>query len=273
MSVLMIVALLGLTGFAVREATKAQEPTAPQSQTATTETGPHDAAGHAGPSNSLPNPDPQLYSAALASAELPPGGDFTVEGAKKWAVVPGTGAPTGGSGVVKYTVEVEEGVQVVGGAAGFASDVDTILRDPRGWIGSGKHNFQRVDSGKPDLRISLTSQMTTRQVCGFQIKYEGSCFSSKDNRVTINVARWVRGAVSYQGALVEYKQYVVNHEVGHGIGYEHRPCQEAGALAPVMMQQSWGVSNDYLAALGTDRVTADGKVCRPNAWPYPTGAR
>ena len=81
----------------------------------------------------------------------------------------------------------------------------------------------------------------------------------------------MRGAVSFQGALVEYKQYVVNHEVGHGLGYDHKPCQENGALAPVMMQQSWGVSNDYLAALGTDRVSADGKVCRPNAWPYPTG--
>ncbi len=89
--------------------------------------------------------------------------------------------------------------------------------------------------------------------------------------MTINVARWVRGAVSFQGALVEYKQYVVNHEVGHGLGYDHRPCQENGALAPVMMQQSWGVSNDYLAALGTDRVNKDGKVCKPNAWPYPTG--
>jgi hypothetical protein len=267
-SVLVTLMLLGLTGFAVREAAKPRETAQPEASQ-TTEAGPHDEAG----SNKLPNPDPQLYSAALASAELPPGGDFTVEGAKKWAVVPGTGAPTAGSNVVKYTIEVEEGVQVVGGAAGFGSDVDTILRDPRGWIGNGEHGFQRVDSGKPDLRISLTSQMTTREVCGWQIKFEGSCFDDETNRVTINVARWVRGAVSYQGALVEYKQYVVNHEVGHGIGYKHRPCQESGTLAPVMMQQSWGVSNDYLAALGTDRVTADGKVCRPNAWPFPTGAR
>lgn len=271
-SVVVTLMLLGLTGFAVREAARSQQTAQPDAPPASTSAGPHDAAGHASP-NQLPNPDPQLYNAAMASAELPPGGDFTVEGAKRWAVVPGSGAPTTGTNVVKYTVEVEEGVQVVGGVAGFASDVDTILRDPRGWIGNGKHGFQRVDSGKPDLRISLTSQMTTRKLCGWQIQFEGSCFSSTENRVTINVARWVRGAVSYQGALVEYKQYVINHEVGHGIGYEHRPCQESGALAPVMMQQSWGVSNDYLAALGTDRVKADGKVCRPNAWPFPTGAR
>ncbi|MDU0294608.1 DUF3152 domain-containing protein [Saccharothrix longispora] len=114
-------------------------------------------------------------------------------------------------------------------------------------------------------------RLTTCDVCGFSIPHEGSCATTEV--VTINVARWVRGAVSFQGALVEYKQYVINHEVGHGLGYNHKPCQESGALAPVMMQQSWDVSNDYLAALGTDRRAADGKVCKPNAWPYPTGSR
>ncbi|MGH4011114.1 MAG: DUF3152 domain-containing protein [Pseudonocardiaceae bacterium] len=47
-------------------------------------------------------------------------------------------------------------------------------------------------------------------------------------------------------------------------------CEANGQLAPVMMQQTWGVADDYLAVLGTDRVTPDGLVCQPNAWPFPT---
>ncbi|XVV06671.1 DUF3152 domain-containing protein [Actinosynnema sp. CA-248983] len=269
-SAVAVVLLAALTMVAVREALT--QPAAPAQAEPVAEVA-HEQSGHAsqGRAPQAPNPDPQVFNAATASAELPPGGEFTTQGGKRWTVVPGTTPAVGGPTRVTYAVEVEDGVRVVGGPEGFAGDVATILADPRGWIGDGEHGFQRIDSGKPDLRIRLTSQMTTREVCGFAIPFEGSCVNG--DLVTINIARWVRGAVSFQGALVEYKQYVVNHEVGHGLGYDHKPCHENGALAPVMMQQSWGVSNDYLAALGTDRAVADGKVCKPNAWPYPTGGR
>jgi hypothetical protein len=88
--------------------------------------------------------------------------------------------------------------------------------------------------------------------------------------VVINTARWARGAVAFQGNVVQYQQYVVNHEVGHGLGFPHIACDGPGRLAPVMMQQTWGVADDYLAALGTDHVTPDGLICQPNAWPFPT---
>ena len=220
-----------------------------------------------------PNPDAPGYEEAVADAQLPPGGEFTERGRGTFSVVPGRGEPFGGPDVFPFTVEIEDGVEVTGGAEGFAADVERILRDPRSWIADGQHGFQRVDDpARARLRITLTSQLTTRELCGWTIQFEGSCFSGRHgNRVVINTARWVRGAVSFDGSLVEYKQYVINHEVGHGLGYKHKPCPEHGALAPVMMQQSWSTSNDYLAALGTDRVVADGKVCRPNAWPYPTG--
>ncbi|WP_073487176.1 DUF3152 domain-containing protein [Streptoalloteichus hindustanus] len=218
----------------------------------------------------VPNPDPKLYDAAKASAELPGGGAFPERGQRTWAVVPGKGEPFGGPNVFKYTIEVENGIDMPSVGTDFAHHVEQILRDTRSWIGDGKHGFQRVDSGKADLRISLTTQMTTREICGWDIKFEGSCYDPPSKRVTINTARWTRGAVAFQGALIDYKTYVINHEVGHGLGQQHKPCAKDGDLAPIMMQQSWGVSNDYLAALGTDNVKADGKTCRPNAWPYPT---
>ena len=91
------------------------------------------------------------------------------------------------------------------------------------------------------------------------------------------LARWVRGAAAFEGQLGLYRQYAINHEVGHVFDNPHVPCPETGGLAPIMMQQSFGTANDYLAQLTEEnpqgtQIPRDGKVCRPNAWPYPQGA-
>lgn len=231
-----------------------------------------DARSGAGPAPLIPNPlGGPGFETVKASAELPGGGAFTAQGAGTWRVVPGAGEPFGAGELFTYTVEVEDGVDLEGGPAGFATTVDNTLNNPKSWIGSGRYQFRRVDdSRQADLRISLTSQITTRETCGFRIPFDASCWKSGDKRVVINNARWARGAVAFQGNVVQYQQYVINHEVGHGLGFSHTSCPAPGELAPVMMQQTWGVANDYLAALGTDRVEPDGKVCEPNAWPFPT---
>lgn len=220
----------------------------------------------------IPNPVGGLgFHRVKASAELPGGGPFTVQGAGTWRVVPGAGKPFGTGQLVTYTVEIEDGIVLEGGPGGFATTVDNTLNNPKSWIGSGHYQFRRIDDPRAaDLRISLTSQMTTRGICGYRIPFDASCWKGDEHRVVINVARWIRGAVAFQGNVVQYQQYVVNHEVGHGLGFEHTSCPVTGQLAPVMTQQTWGVANDYLAALGTDHVEADGKVCEPNAWPFPT---
>lgn len=220
----------------------------------------------------IPNPvGAPKFEAVMESAVLPGGGPFTAEGAGAWRAVPGAGAPFGTGELFTYTVEVEDGVELEGGPAGFATTVDNTLNNPKSWIGSGRYQFQRIDDSQAaDLRISLTSQQTTRAMCGFKIPFDASCWKSDQQRVVINNARWARGAVAFQGNVVQYQQYVVNHEVGHGLGFSHTSCVASGQLAPVMMQQTWGVANDYLAALGTDNVEPDGKVCEPNAWPFPT---
>ncbi|GDY30040.1 DUF3152 domain-containing protein [Gandjariella thermophila] len=218
----------------------------------------------------------------IPTAELPGGGAFTQAGAGTWRILPGNGPRVGtGPKLFTYTVEIEDGINPAeyGGDDAFAHLVDQTLADPRSWVGQRTIALQRVDAGTPNpsFRVSLTTPNTDHRpdMCGFQITYETSCYNAGNRRVVINLARWVRGAMAFGGDLLTYRQYAINHEVGHAFGNGHVGCESDGGLAPVMMQQTFGVADNYVAQLNQvdpynkKAVATDGKTCRPNAWPVP----
>lgn len=222
------------------------------------------------------------FDANLPAGTLPAGGPYTQAGDETWRVVPGT-TPQVGKGATKvfrYTVEVEDGLDptMYGGDDAFAQMVDLTLDNPKGWTHEPEFAFVRIDgtsSEKPDFRVSLVSPMTVRVGCGYEFPLETSCFNplygpDEESRVFINEARWVRGAVPFEGDVGSYRQYLINHEVGHAIGYlHHDACEQQGALAPVMMQQTFSTANDDASKFDPGQVKADGKTCRFNPWPFP----
>lgn len=221
-------------------------------------------------------PTAAVSEAAVAAEALPEGGPFTVDGKKSFHMVPGTTEQVGRGGqLYTYSVEVEDGLSPsdFGGDRVFAKMVDATLANQRSWIGDSNVSFRRIDRGDPNLRISLASSGTTRELCGYQVQLETSCFYPPNERVLINEARWVRGARPYEGDDVAYRQYLVNHEVGHGIGYEqHVGCPANGVPAPVMMQQTYGLANSEVLALDPDLHADPAFRCTPNPWPFPGGS-
>lgn len=216
----------------------------------------------------------------IPTAELPAGPDYLQAGSGNFSVVPGTTQRVGNGGkLFTYTIEVEDGIDLApyGGSDSFGRLVDSTLADPRGWAGTGQVSVQRVDGdAKPDIRFTLATPDTVHRpdFCGYSIKYESSCWRRSEKRVMINLARWVRGALAFGGDIGSYREYAINHEIGHAFGNGHVGCAEQGGLAPVMMQQSFGTSNNYVAELNQqasndDPVQADGKTCRFNQWPNP----
>lgn len=202
---------------------------------------------------SLLPPRPASAPAEDEQREVPHGSPspVRVESAAtgRFAVVPGRGAAVGRGGLRRYLIEVELGMDE--SAEDFAEVVENTLADGRSWGGGGRLSFQRVDSGPVDFRVTLASPATTDRLCApLKTASTYSCFMR--GRAVINQLRWRAGATAYAGNLADYRQYVINHEVGHALGHGHEGCPGSGRLAPVMKQQTKGIG-----------------ACRPNPWPFP----
>jgi hypothetical protein len=239
-----------------------QDDTAPQPQAA--DAGDRDVRGASRsdnrptPSGSpIPSATPLSYDQKMGrtytlAADLEGGGKF--EAVKGFDKAPGTGQK------FRYRVDVEKGLGL--DPVLFAEAVQKTLNDERSWAHSGGRTFERISSGTPDFVITLASPGTTATWCaksGLDTTVDNvSCDSAATERVMINAYRWAQGSKTYGDQIHAYRQMLINHEIGHRLGYPHVTCDKAGELAPVMQQQS-------------KFLTYDGITCKANPWPYPGG--
>ncbi|MFJ8492229.1 DUF3152 domain-containing protein [Streptomyces sp. NPDC094038] len=179
-------------------------------------------------------------------------------GSGKFSTVPGSAKAPGEGRKYTYRVDVEQGLGLDGKL--FAEAVQKTLNDDRSWAHDGARTFARVSTGKPDFVITLASPGTTAEWCaksGLDTTEDNvSCDSASTERVMINAYRWAQGSKTYGDKIHAYRQMLINHEVGHRLGYGHVTCDKNGELAPVMQQQ-------------TKFLDHDGIHCLPNPWPYP----
>ena len=118
----------------------------------------------------------------------------------------------------------------------FADLVMIYLNDPDGWSQHGYH-FVKVSSNE-DVQIHLSTPKTIGKECGESML---SCAELGGKMMFLNSERWFKGAPKSKLDLVNYRQYMVSHEIGHILGHTHKKCNCKGCLAPIMMQQTKGI--------------------------------
>lgn len=156
-----------------------------------------------------------------------------------------------GQTTYSITIEVEEGLPVT--PQEFSSFVMKTLNHRKSWAKDGQVTFSRTDKN-PDLRVILASPNTVDRECA-PLETNGRWSCGTNGKAMINAERWINGAEAFLeagGDILEYRRYLINHEVGHLIGHGHESCPGSGKKAPVMVQQSISVEG-----------------CEPNGWVHP----
>jgi hypothetical protein len=225
----------------------------------------HPSAASSAPvleTTTAPSPSP-APSAAPSKTTLAPGllrlsGPVPVQGSATFRYASRRGPVLGAKGPIRrFRVAVENGSGE--DVEDFAEQVEATLGDPRSWIGGGTVRLQPVSGADPaDFTVYLVTRVTAARMCmrgGTDIRINGVPYTScrATGKAIINLDRWRLSSKPYLAAgvpLTTYRQYVVNHEVGHELGHRHENCPKAGGPAPVMVQQ-----------------TLTTRGCVPYAWP------
>ncbi len=149
-----------------------------------------------------------------------------------------------------YTYVVQERGDVQTDRERFAALAAETFDDPRGWSLGGSIRYERVASDDDaDFRLWIASPEEVEDWAP-ACSSEYSCRVGDD--VIINDDNWQNGPNGWPGTLHEYRHYLINHEVGHWLGFDDIDCPGAGEPGPVMMQQS---------------ISMDG--CLSRIWPLP----
>lgn len=135
----------------------------------------------------------------------------------------------------------------------FKDEARRYILHKRGWLSRG-FMLKEVDKA-PDFVIHLRSSSYMRRKYAAHNHLKD--LSVTDTRshpaiIDIHAGNWESPPRKFLGTRAEYRAYLINHEVGHALGYGHEPLgnRDENGFCKLMSQQTRGT-------LG----------CRPNGFP------
>lgn len=131
---------------------------------------------------------------------------------------------------LRYSVSIESNIKR--NLKNFKQEVHNILSHKKSW----KINFIQVEENY-NFQIILASPKNIRNYCNFSGL---SCADPVHQKIWINNSRWTNGAKPSKLSLKNYRIYLINHEVGHILGFLHAiPIKNR--KVPVMNQHTLGL--------------------------------
>ncbi len=124
-----------------------------------------------------------------------------------------------------------------------------ILNNEKGWTNVTGKGFQLTSVEDSDFVFIFATPEKTDELC-YPLETNGIYSCRNESEIIINNFRWKEGAADFGRDIETYRLYLINHETGHLLGWQHKECPKEGAIAPVMMQQSKGTNG-----------------CLPYGWP------
>ena len=161
-----------------------------------------------------------------------------------------------------YTVTLSVHPRCTTSLRAFSTHAVPCITDRRGWQRFG-YRFQVRDSAAPRRKSKsrsrarrprpthpphlplITIQLTPQSVLDRLFpSFADTGLSVCDvvsREIFINEDRWLRKYPDLsEMSLPSYRCYVLNHEIGHALGFDHERCTGRGHPAPIMLQQTLG---------------------------------